>query len=154
MQAKLAEQLEAKHSKNWILDGYLNDVPYGTVGGQTAYGAAAASWMFFDKPVWRLNLDQAALLAGLPQAPSQYNPFLYPGQARARRGHVLGSMVRSGYITQAEANRADRGRLQVKHDAPITRHLDPYVFDFIQQQAAQDLCPKHPGTARRSGRAG
>ena len=67
---------------------YLNNVPYGTVGNQTAYGAAAA-WMFFDKPVSKLRLVQAALLAGLPQAPSEYNPFLYPAAARTRRAHVL-----------------------------------------------------------------
>ncbi len=145
VQAKLAEQLEAKHSKNWILDGYLNNVPYGTVGNQTAYGAGAASWMFFDKPVSKLNLVQSALLAGLPQAPSEYNPFLFPRAARTRRAHVLGSMVRAGYITQAVANRADRARLEVKHDAPDNSHLDPYVFNYIEQQAAYDLCPKHPG---------
>jgi penicillin-binding protein 1A len=148
VQAKLATQLEDKHSKNWILDGYLNNVPYGTVGGQTAYGAAAASWMFFDKPVWKLNLVQSALLAGLPQAPSQYNPFLYPGQARTRRSHVLGSMVRSGYITQAQAHRAARAPLEVRHDAPDYRHLDPYVFNYIEQEAANDLCPKHPQRCR------
>ena len=124
---------------------YLNDVPYGTVGGQTAYGVAAASWMFFDKPVPKLNLVQSALLAGLPQAPSEYNPFLYPQAARTRRAHVLGSMVRAGYITQAQANRADRARLEIKHDAPDNSHLDPYVFNYIEQQAADDLCPKHPG---------
>jgi penicillin-binding protein 1A len=145
VQAKLAEQLESKHSKRWILDGYLNNVPYGTVGNQTSYGAAAASWMFFDKPVSKLNLVQAALLAGLPQAPSEYNPFQYPSQARTRRAHVLGSMVRAGYITQAQANRADRARLEIKHDAPDNQHLDPYVFNYIEQQAADDLCPKHPG---------
>jgi penicillin-binding protein 1A len=145
VQAKLAEQLEAKHSKNWILDGYLNNVPYGTVGNQTAYGAGAASWMFFDKPVSKLNLVQSALLAGLPQAPSEYNPFLFPRAARTRRAHVLGSMVRAGYITQAAADRAARARLEVKHDAPDNSHLDPYVFNYIEQQAAYDLCPKHPG---------
>jgi penicillin-binding protein 1A len=145
VQAKLAEQLESKHSKNWILDGYLNNVPYGTVGNQTAYGAGAASWMFFDKPVSKLNLVQSALLAGLPQAPSEYNPFLFPRAARTRRAHVLGSMVRAGYITQAAADRAARARLEVKHDAPDNSHLDPYVFNYIEQQAAYDLCPKHPG---------
>ena len=144
VQAKLAEQLEAKHSKNWILDGYLNNVPYGTVENQTAYGAGAAAEMFFDKPVSKLNLVQAALLAGLPQAPSEYNPFLYRAAARARRAHVLGSMVRAGYITQAQADRADRARLEIKHDATDNRHLDPYVFNFIEQQAAYDLCPKTP----------
>src|ERR1039458_5911739 len=70
IQAKLAEELASLHSKNWILDSYLNYVPYGTVGGQTAYGVEAASEMFFNEPVSQLNLTQAALLAGLPQAAS------------------------------------------------------------------------------------
>src|SRR5919108_406901 len=67
--------VEAKHSKRWILDKYLNSVSYGTVGGQSAVGLQAASRLFFDKPASRLTLDEAALLAGLPQAPSRYNPF-------------------------------------------------------------------------------
>jgi penicillin-binding protein 1A len=71
IEAKLAEELESKRSKRWILTQYLNDVDYGTVGGQTAIGVGAASQLFFDKPVSKLNLAQAALLAGLPQAPSQ-----------------------------------------------------------------------------------
>ena len=74
IQAKLAEQLEGKHSKNWILNQYLNDVPYGTTTARTAVGVGAASLMFFDKPVWKINLAQMSLLAGLPQSPTQYNP--------------------------------------------------------------------------------
>src|SRR5205807_1535080 len=92
VQAKLAEQLEGAHSKNWILNSYLNDVPYGTVGGQTAYGVSAASQMFFDTPVEKLSLPQMALLAGLPQAPSEYNPFLHRTAALRRRAEVLQSM--------------------------------------------------------------
>src|SRR5918995_3507484 len=72
-EAKLASELEEKRSKRWILNEYLNSVPYGTVGGRTAIGAQAAAVTFFDKNVDDLNLDESALLAGLPQAPSQYN---------------------------------------------------------------------------------
>ena len=144
IQAKLAEQLESKHSKNWVLDSYLNDVPYGTVGGQTAYGVGAASKMFFDKPVQKLTLAQAALLAGLPQAPSQYNPFIDSGAARRRRAEVLQAMVTAGYITQAQANAAARKRLEVKKDNAYEVRQQPYVFDYIQQQVAQDLCPHNP----------
>ena len=83
IEAKIAQELEKKHSKNWILTAYLNDVDYGTLGGKTAVGVGAASQMFFNKPVNKLDLAQAALLAGLPQAPSEYNPFLAPDLARA-----------------------------------------------------------------------
>jgi penicillin-binding protein 1A len=144
VQAKLAEQLESKHSKRWILDAYLNNVPYGTVGGQTAYGAGAAAKMFFDKPVSKLNLVQAALLAGLPQAPSEYNPFLDPKAARIRRSHVLQSMVRYGGLSPSLAAKAERAPLEVKEDRAGVNHLDPYVFSYIEQQAANDLCPKTP----------
>jgi penicillin-binding protein 1A len=153
VQAKLAEQLEGQHSKDWILNSYLNDVPYGTVGGQTAYGVAAASQVFFDKPVQKLSLAQFALLAGLPQAPSDYNPFLHKTDALRRRSEVLQSMVTAGYITQAEADQAATKRLGVKADNTLRVHKDPYVFDYVVQQAARDLCPKTPNncTALQQG---
>jgi penicillin-binding protein 1A len=146
IQAKLAEQLSALHTKNWILTSYLNDVPYGTVGGQTAYGVEAASKMFFDKPVTKLTLAQAALLAGLPQAPSEYNPFLDKSAARHRRQEVLQAMVVADYITQAQANAANRKRLEVKTDNTYQVRTHPYVFDYIQQSVAKDLCPKTPNS--------
>src|ERR687894_1322109 len=74
-EAKLASELEEKHSKTWVLHNYLNTVPYGTVGGRTAIGIEAAAVTFFDKHAKNLTLAESALLAGLPQAPSQYNPF-------------------------------------------------------------------------------
>jgi penicillin-binding protein 1A len=143
-QAKLAQQLEAQHSKGWVLTSYLNDVPYGTVGGQTAYGVAAASNMFFNKPVAKLSLAQAALLAGLPQSPSQYNPFLDKAAALRRRHEVLQSMVSANYITQAQASSAERARLQIHHNYSYTVRSQPYVFDYIAQAAASDLCPQTP----------
>ena len=75
IEAKLAIDYNSHHSKRSILTSYLNSVPYGTVGGQTAIGVQAAARVFFDKPASELDLAQSALLAGLPQAPSQYNPL-------------------------------------------------------------------------------
>jgi penicillin-binding protein 1A len=138
-QAKLANELEAKQSKDWILTQYLNDVPYGTVGGQSAYGVAAASQMFFDKPVAKLDIAQDALLAGLPQAPSEYNPFLYPAAARQRRSEVLAAMARSGYITARQAAKADASPLQVKPNSAYQTVKQPYVFDYIRQQLIDKL---------------
>ena len=134
VQAKLAEQLSKGHSKNWILDQYLSVVPYGTVGGETAIGVGAGAEMFFDKPVWKLHLAQMALLAGLPQAPSQYNPFLDPAAARARRSAVLQAMVQSHYITQAQANAANAQPLGVHHNTSYAFRRQPFVFDYIEQQ--------------------
>ena len=142
IEAKLAEQLEKVHSKNWILVQYLNDVPYGTVGGQTAYGVDAASEMFFNKPVSRLDLAQSALLAGLPQAPSSLNPFLFPSLARARRTAVLQAMVTSGYITQAQADTADAAPLETQRNTYYTQRQEPYVLDYVQQVLEQKLGKK------------
>ncbi|HEX5193434.1 MAG TPA: transglycosylase domain-containing protein [Solirubrobacteraceae bacterium] len=140
-QAKLAEQLESKHSKNWILTQYLNVVPYGTLGGQTAYGIAAAAQTFFDKPLHKLSLDQVALLAGMPQAPTSYNPFKYPKLAKARRNQVLQALVTADDITQKRANKLMRRPLGVKASERYLRQSSPFVFQFIVHQAGHDLCP-------------
>ncbi len=137
IEAKLADELENRHSKMWILEQYLNDVDYGTVGGQTAIGVGAASQMLFNKPVWRLNLAQAALLAGLPQAPSEYNPFEAPSLARARRHEVLVAMEQSRYITPAQAAAADASPLQVKPNSTYGKVVEPYVFDYVKQALIQ-----------------
>ena len=144
IQAKLAEQLEQKRSRSWILTQYLNDVPYGTLSGSTAYGVQAASELFFDKPVQKLDLAQAALLAGLPQAPSDYNPILDPAAARARRHNVLTAMVASRYITQDQADAADAAGLETKHNNIFAVRRQPYVFDYVQQSLNQHFCPDQP----------
>jgi penicillin-binding protein 1A len=142
IEAKLAEQLEKVHTKKWILVSYLNDVPYGTVAHQTAYGVAAASQMFFDEPVSQLDLPQVALLAGLPQAPSDYNPFLDPGPARTRRNEVLQAMVTSHYITQSQASAAEAAGLEVKENTYYTQREQPYVLDYVQQALDDKLGKK------------
>jgi penicillin-binding protein 1A len=134
VQAKLAEQLGNKHSKDWILNSYLNQVPYGTVNGETALGVGAASEVFFDKPVQKLTLAQTALLAGLPQSPTNYNPFLDPSAARVRRAAVLRAMVASRYITQAQAETANAQPLGVRHNLSYSQRRQPYVFDYIQNE--------------------
>jgi len=134
VQAKLAEQLESKHSKTWILDTYLNDVPYGTVNGETAQGVGAAAQMFFAKPVWKLSLAQQATLAGLPQSPTDFNPFLRPNLARARRDQVLEAMLKSHYITVQQARRAEHAKLGVKNSKLYTARSAPYIFDYALSQ--------------------
>ena len=144
VQAKLAEQLEGRHSKAWVLDAYLSHVPYGTVDGETALGVGAASQTFFSKPVRKLTLAQEALLAGLPQAPSQYNPFLYPRVARVRRHQVLQAMVASHYINQRQASAAEREPLGVQKSTTYAVRKEPYVFDYVEQQLDRKLCPNTP----------
>jgi penicillin-binding protein 1A len=133
-EAKLADELEKEHSKEWILVSYLNNVPFGTVGGQTGVGVQAAARIFFDKPARDLTLPEAALLAGLPQAPSEYNPFLNPEGARRRRHDVLTSMVDARYITQAQAAEADAAPLGVRSNNFYAQRREPFVFDYVKDE--------------------
>ena len=140
-EAKLADELEKQHTKEWILTAYLNNVPFGTVGGQEAIGVQAAARVFFDKPASRLTLPQAALLAGLPQAPSDYNPFQNPDRARRRRGEVLRAMADAGYITDAEAAEAAATPLGVKENGYYRQRKEPFVFDYVRQQLIRRYGP-------------
>ena len=136
-EAKLAQELEDRHpgrpGKLWIVNKYVNSVPYGTVGGQTAVGIQAAARIFFDKPASRLTLREAALLAGLPQAPTNYNPFLSAGAATARRNDVLQRMADQGYISQARAEKTKAMSLGVKHNRFYTAKREGYVYDYVKQ---------------------
>jgi penicillin-binding protein 1A len=139
IQAKLANELESRHTKNWILTQYLNDVAYGTVDSQSAIGVGAASQMFFNKPVQDLDLAQIALLAGLPQAPTTYNPFNNRPAATQRRSEVLAAMQTAGYITRAQEARANASPLQVVANSAFDEYQQPYVMNYVQQQLVQDL---------------
>ena len=136
-EAKLAIEYTKHHSKQSILTDYLNTVAYGTVGGQTALGVQAASRIFFDKSASQLNLQQSALLAGLPQAPSQYNPFLYPAAARTRRNEVLAKMAELRYITRAQAAVTERAPLEVQHGNFYTQRQEGFFFEFVHRQLVE-----------------
>jgi penicillin-binding protein 1A len=133
-EAKLASELEDEHSKTWILHNYVNTVPYGTVGGRTAIGVEAAAVTYFNKHAKNLTLAEAALLAGLPQAPSQYNPFRNPDAAIERRNEVLRQMASNDFVTQAEAAAAIREPVKLDRGTRYTTRREPYFFDFVQDQ--------------------
>jgi penicillin-binding protein 1A len=133
-EAKMADDLEKLRSKQWILREYMNNVPYGTVDGRTAVGVESASLMFFYKHAKDLTLAESALLAGLPQAPSQFNPFREPSTALERRNRVLQAMVKSNYISQSRAARAMEQPLGVRRTTLYTKKREPYVFDYVQEQ--------------------
>ena len=95
-----------------------------------------------------LRLYQAALLAGLPQAPSEYNPFRNPEAALARRNEVLRKMVENGYITQAEATRASQRGLGLKHGTRYIQRREPYFFDYVQEKLIERY---GVGVVRRGG---
>src|SRR5579875_276113 len=136
-EAKLAIEYNKHHSKHSILNSYLNDVDYGTVGGQTMIGVQAASRIYFNRPVSQLDLEQCALLAGLPQAPSQYNPLLYPAAARERRNEVLRKMAELHYITAAQARRSERAPLELHRGYFYSQRSEPFFFEYVRQQLVE-----------------
>jgi penicillin-binding protein 1C len=101
-EAIVAIQFNNAYSKERILELYLNSIYY----GNRAYGVDAAARAYFDKTPSELTLAEASLLAGLPQAPSAYDPTVNMGAAKARQRYVLDQMVEADYITQAEAEAA------------------------------------------------
>jgi penicillin-binding protein 1A len=148
VEAKLAIEYAERHSRSQILGQYLNTAAYGTIGGATAVGVGAASKVFFSKPVWKLNLAQAALLAGLPQAPTEYNPALNPRGALARRDEVLAKMASLGFVSAARAEQARSHGLELNLDEGYFDHRQPYFFDYVEQKLIEAY---GVNTVRRGG---
>jgi penicillin-binding protein 1A len=130
----LGLEIAHAYTKAEILDDYLNQVYL----GQGAFGVDAASLTYFGKPVSQVTLAQAALLAGLPQAPSYYDPFTNLKAAKARQWQVLENMVRYGYITQAEADAAYRAPLGLVRPNETAAYKYPYFVDAV----VEDLLKK------------
>jgi penicillin-binding protein 1A len=126
-EACLAIKLSSRWSKSKILAGYLNTVYY----GNHAYGAEAAAQTYFSRNAWQLTLPQSALLAGLPQAPSIYDPFHNPRAAIARRNEVLFAMLRDGDITRAQYRFARRYPLRLEPGRLYTKIKQPYFFSYV-----------------------
>ncbi|WP_446808863.1 penicillin-binding protein 1A [Methylomonas sp. 2BW1-5-20] len=126
----LALKIERQYSKNQILDLYLNKIYM----GQRAYGVAAAAQTYYGKDISALNLAQQAMIAGLPKAPSIYNPITNPQRAMERRNYVLRRMLDLQYINQSEyetaVNATDDAALQ-----PINIELQaPYLAEMVRQE--------------------
>ncbi|MBU1033441.1 penicillin-binding protein [Patescibacteria group bacterium] len=132
---------ERIYSKDQILEMYLNTVAY---GGST-YGIEEASWRYFNKSSANLSLGEAALLAGLPQAPSTYTPFgSNPELAYTRQAEVLRRMVEDGYISQLQADQAKQEKLVFNQDridiqAP---HFVMYVRKLLAEKYGEDVLSK------------
>jgi penicillin-binding protein 1A len=130
-EACLAIKLAREKSKRWILNAYINQVFY----GNRAYGVEAAAQTYFSKPARHLTLAQAALIAGLPQAPTLFDPFHRPQDAIQRRDEVLRAMLNNGYITatQYADTVADR-HLHLKAGRLYTRIREPYFFSYVRDE--------------------
>jgi penicillin-binding protein 1A len=142
-EACLARKLEDRHTKEWILRTYLNWVYF----GNHAYGVEAAAQTYFSKPAAKLDLVESALLAGLPQAPSVFNPFERPAEAARRRNDVLIAMREAGYITGDQLAQAIQAPLDLKAGHLYTKIREPYFFGFVREQ----LIDKYGANTVRGG---
>jgi penicillin-binding protein 1A len=134
-EACLAVRMNDTYSKDWILAQYMNTVYY----GNHAYGIEAAAQTYFSRPARKLTLMQAALLAGLPQAPSVYDPFQFPGRAIARRNRVLHALYESGHITFAQYREASAvTNLRLKRGRLYTRIHEPYFFSYVREELIEE----------------
>lgn len=125
-EAVLTVGTELLYSKDQILEMYLNHIPY----GGTAYGIEAAAQRYFGKSAFQLSLAESALLAGLPQAPSRYSPFVNPEAARNRQHEVLRRMLEDKYITKAQYDEAtSQGLSYIK---PATDIRAPHFVFYIK----------------------
>jgi penicillin-binding protein 1A len=129
-EASLAQQYEKQYSKDEILTQYLNTVYFGA----NAYGAEAAAQTYFGKTPNELTLPEAAMLAGMPQAPSAYNPRRNPDKALVRRNEVLAAMWEQGYITGEQYDEAYETPIKLAPYSPYQQVREPYVVDFVKQQ--------------------
>jgi 1A family penicillin-binding protein len=136
-EAIIALKLTATYPKDEILALYLNQTYYGGM----AYGVESAAQHYFGKPVRDLDLAECALLAGLPQAPSRYEPLTNPDSALARQSEVLDAMVRAGFITADQAAVAHAEPLQFASGAEAMRapHFVHYVIDQLDAQLGPDV---------------
>ena len=126
-------EMDHEFTKQEIFQLYLNKIFF----GQRSYGVAAAAQTYYGKSLDQLTVAEAATLAGIPQAPSLYNPIIHPHLAAARRRYVLQRMLDLGYIDAAAAQAANNAPMDATLHAP---HVDvdaPYVAELVRQQMEQ-----------------
>jgi penicillin-binding protein 1A len=124
----LALKIESQLSKQQILELYMNQIYL----GERAYGFAAASETYFGKPLQDVTIAEAAMLAGLPKAPSAYNPIANPERATKRQQYIIDRMLENGYITQAEHDAARKQVLRYRTQSDMPVHAE-YVADAARQ---------------------
>jgi penicillin-binding protein 1A len=139
----LTYRMEHEFTKEQILQAYLNVIFL----GQRSYGVAAAAETYFGKPLDQLSVAEAATLAGIPQAPSKYNPVTNPKAAQARRRYVLTQMQKLKYI--------DAGTAQLAGQEPVTAHdygiLNDVEAPYVAEMARADLVSRYGEDAVNSG---
>jgi penicillin-binding protein 1A len=125
----LTFKLEHMLSKDQILEIYMNQIFL----GNRAYGFAAAAEAYFGKSLQNVSVAEAAMLAGLPKAPSAYNPINNPKRAKSRQLHIIERMLENAYITADQADAAKREQLKVKTNSDNTGVHAEYVAETVRQ---------------------
>ena len=125
----LTFKLEHLLSKDQILEIYMNQIFL----GNRAYGFAAASEAYYGKPLKGITIAEAAMLAGLPKAPSAYNPISNPQRARIRQRHIIDRMLENGFISEKEAVAAKEQELRIKSNANNKQVHAEYAAEMVRQ---------------------
>src|SRR3981081_2838685 len=134
-EAFLAMELTRRYSKDQILEMYMNEILY----GNRAYGIEAAAETYFAKPAKELNLAEASLLAGLPQAPSYYDPYTNLQAAKERQSYVLEQMVHTGAISVAQRDQALKPELKLVPASQIGPQEAPHFVTYVRQLVEQQF---------------
>ena len=135
-EAWLATLVEARYSKQQILEAYLNEIYLGQRGGLAVRGVGAAARVYFRKEIHQLTLPEAALLAGMVRAPNSYSPVVNPERARARRDVVLTRMRELGTLSAADFEAARAQAVRVPPAATTTPPA-PYFIDYVRLELEQ-----------------
>ena len=125
----LTFKLEHALSKAQILEIYMNQIYL----GNRAYGFAAAAETYFGKPLKDISVAEAAMLAGLPKAPSAYNPISNPKRAKIRQQYIIDRMLENGFITAQQAETAKNEELQIRSGADASKIHAEYIAEMVRQ---------------------
>jgi len=131
----VALQIERSYTKNQIIEMYANNIFLGA----GAYGVESGAETYFGKQAKDLTLEEAALLAGMPKAPSQLSPTTHPDEARARRNIVLDQMAKYGFATQAEVDRAKASPIRLADSAYYQAQKRSTPYDYPIEEIRQEL---------------
>ena len=145
----LALQIERYYTKNQIMELYVNHMFLGA----NAYGMEAGAETYFGKPAKDLTLGEAALLAGVPKAPSDYSPTSNPAKAKERRDLVLELMAKNGFVSQAEADAAKAKPIQLADTAYYQSQPKSSPFDYPVENIRQELEDKYTTRVAQGGLA-
>ena len=129
----LARKIEQNLTKQEILSSYVNKIFL----GKNAYGIAAAARIYYNKNINELTTAQMAMIAGLPKAPSKYNPVVNPGRALERRNWILGRMLQLGYINQAQYQKAVAEPINLNMFDRSVSNVFPYVGEMVRAELVE-----------------